>query len=198
MTTVKRPILSRIITAFLGHNIAEPLNISQISREIGAAYPHTYNAVSELIDEHILIAKTIGKSRYCTLNLESDRARSLLGTSFVEHKESRLTTKNLQNLNQEIRRLSLIEPSILAAIFHENFVQIVITDKSKTRTILKNTAIPNISFLTPKELQNSLLNSLDLLDGVVLFGSDRLLLLVHPIQQQLMLNHSALFREVEQ
>lgn len=188
-------IETRILSQFTSGAEAEAYTISDLARRTKAAYPHVHAAVTTLLTEGVLNAATAGHALFCTLNLENDLCRTLLNEANYHHKQHLLAAPNLKNLDAEVRRLVIAEPRILAVISGDNGLRFIITDKDTRRPILQQTTLLNISFTTPNELQQELLASMTLLKGsTVLFGYDRLLLLLQPIHEQLRLNHSTLFR----
>lgn len=192
---MRTSIETRILSLFTAGAEAESFSISEIARKTGAAYPHVHAAVTGLLSQQVLLSTNIGKALYCSPNFESDLCRHLLSEAMLWRKETLLGAPNLKNINAQIRQLATSDSRLIAVILNNDALRFVITDKAAANEILKQTTILNVSFSTPGELKSELLNSLALLDGAtVLLGYDRLLLLLAPLQQQLRLNHSALFR----
>jgi hypothetical protein len=137
----------------------------------------------------------VGRALFCTPNLENDLCRTLLNEANCRRKQHLLSAPNLKNLDAEVRRLVIGEPRIIAVISNGTGLRFVVTEKAAQRDILRQTDLLNISFSTPDELRQELLASMALFkDSVVLFGYDRLLLILQPIHERLRLNHSTLFR----
>lgn len=189
-------IEARILSLFCGGNEAEAYNISQLARGTGAAYPHAHAAVGRMLAEGLLRSSAVGRSTTCTPDLTNDLARNLLAQADLHRKRQALSTPNLMNLDGELRTLATEEPRLIAAFLDgSDGVRFIVTDKAAQQAILKRTTLINLSFSTPDELRAELLASMDLLKGsVALLGYERFLLILAPIQERLMLNHSALFR----
>lgn len=191
---VRATIEKRLLAIYSGGSEAEAFNISQLSRETGAAYPHTHTAVNGLIESGLLIATRIGKSQYCTLNLCNELTRSLLSQVNAEQKRKALKRLNLRNLNEEVKRLAIEDPRLLAVILHNKKVYFIIAEEQAKQSLLRQTALIDIDFLTVPQLQKQLLLNLQLLNGLTLFGYERFLFAIAPIHERLIQNHARLYR----
>ncbi len=188
---VRQPIELRILSLYAGGSEAEAFNISEISRKTGAAYPHTYHAVKQLIQEGLLEEKRYGKARYCTANLSHPLTRNLLIRATLAGstlpKQSR---EAFENLRREIERLTLEHPQLLAALFDGKRLFFLVSTKRAARRIGRDTFLFNITFYTPEEFRKALLNNPELLSMQVLFGHERLLLLLSKVQERILFQHS--------
>lgn len=196
-TVTRAAIEARILSLYADGYEAEAYSISDLSRKADAAYPHVHATVVAMEKEGLLKTRELGRSRYCTVCLENDMARNLLAQADVRRKADALKKPNLENLDRMVRDLTATEPGLLAVILHEGSLLFVIAENSLAvrRRVLRKVGIPNISFSTPEDLGSLLLRDLSLLrDGIVLFGYERILLLLLPFQERLLLNHGALFR----
>lgn len=187
-------IETRILSLYTAGCEAEAFNISELARGTGAAYPHVHAAVNGMIAQGILRGHAVGKSLCCTVNLKDALARNLLGQAAVRRKEGSLDRPNLRNMDGQILRLAVEEPRLLSVILSKERLLFVVTDRSAIRPLLARTDLINIVFSTPDELREQLLATLAPIEGTVLHGYDRLLLMLIPIQERLLLNHSRFFR----
>jgi hypothetical protein len=188
-------IETRILSLYAAGCEAEAYNIREISLKTNAAYPHVYAAVQEMVKRGLLVSSVVGKAVYCRINLANDLARNLLCQALIRKQETALAKPNLKNLAAELRRLAREEPRLLAVVLNGERLRCLVTDAKAARPLLRKTDLPNISFSTPAELREELIGSMAVLDGALIFlGYERVLLTIEPIQEQLLLNHSALFR----
>lgn len=188
-------IETRLLSSYTGGAEHQFYSISQLARAAKAAYPHAHAAITGLVDKGVLEATIVGRSLLCTPNLASERCRLLLCEANLGRKERLLASPNLRNLDAEVRRLAVDDHRLVAAILKGERLRFVVTDHDCQRDLLRRTSLVNISFSTPDELRQELLRSPEPLTGATpLLGYDRLLLLLLPIQRQMGLNHSALFR----
>lgn len=88
----------KIIKLFLEDK--KPKTIREIAKQIHADYRITYMAVQHLINNHVLLAETIGKSTLCQLNPAYYGAE--IYAAEQERKDYLLKNKNLYQLYQEI------------------------------------------------------------------------------------------------
>ncbi len=185
----------RILSLYIVGSEIEAYNISELARRSGGAYPHVHAAVKGLVAQGVLKELRLGRSRYCTVDLSSDLARNLLAQASLLRKRATLSSPNLRNMDAEVQRLALDEPSLLSAIYKEGALRFVVAEKKTAIRLLRQTNLINVSFATPAEFRAELLRSFDLLDGAtILYGYERLLLSLSPIHEQLRLNYSRLFR----
>lgn len=63
-------------------------SILQISRLLGRSYPHVYNVVQVLLEDHVLLKLVVGNTHLCTVNLDSDKAVILLSLHHLRKRES--------------------------------------------------------------------------------------------------------------
>jgi hypothetical protein len=195
---VRPSIEVRVLATYLGDE-CEAWTISELARKTGAAYPHVHAAVTGLIGGGVLRARTVGKALYCSPDFSNGRCRALACEANVDRKERLLNAPNLRNMDAEVRRLVIAEPRIVAVIQNGAAVRFLVTEKAAQRDILRKTQLLNLSFSTVDEYRAELLASFSSLrDATVLEGYDRLLLLLSPMQEQLLLNHAQLFRGVKE
>ncbi len=190
-------IETRILSLYVAGSEAEVFNVSEIAKGVGAAYPHTHAAVKRMIRDGILSAITVGKSILCSVNLENDLARNLLAQAQCRRKASLLSRPNLLNLDAEMRRIAAEEPQVIVAILNKEGIRFIVTERKAAMAVLRRTSMLGLSFSDPDEFRAELLTSMRTLDGsTILFGYDRLLLILLPIHRQLSLNHARCFRAI--
>ena len=188
----------RILSLYIAGSEIEAYNISELARRSGGAYPHVHAAVKSLVARGVLKELRLGRSRYCTVDLSSDLTRNLLAQASLLRKRALLTSPNLRNMDAEVQRLALDDPSLLAAVYKEGALRFLVADRKAPARLLRRTSLINVSFSTPAELRTELLASFGTLtDAVVLHGYERILMTLLPVQEQLRLNHSRLFRGEE-
>lgn len=174
----------------------ELYSISDLARKLNVAYPHVHSAVNGLISQNILKANKIGRSIYCSLNLANDLCRNLLEFSLIETKQKIFKKPNLKNLNKDILNLVLEFPEIISVIFKKNKLIFIISNTKIKNNILKKSRLPEILFATTGDFKKQLLRTNDLLEGITIFGYDRLLLLLNDLHDRLIVKHSSIFKEV--
>lgn len=186
----------RILSSYIGGYETEAYNISELSRKTGAAYPHVYETVQQMLKDGLLRVRRVGRSSYCTINLADGLARNLLAQSVLRRNRRALRRPNLHNLEAEVESIALEEPNLISVILlRDGTLHFIVSEQKSKRAILKRTDLINISFSTPEEFQKEILSSMELLRGShILYGYEHILLLLLPIQEQLLLNHSVLFR----
>jgi len=195
---VTRPSIEvRILGLYTAGREAEAYTISEIARKVKAAYPHVHAAVQTMADQGLLRIRQAGKASICTADLTNGIARALI---LQAHLRDVKPTQSALAYEAEIRRLAE-EPCLIAAIRQRERLFFIVTDHSRDHSLLKKTPLLNISFLTPEQLSRLLLSlkrgEYGPLDGSeIILGYERLLLTIAPIQERLMLNRAAVFREV--
>jgi hypothetical protein len=182
------------LSLFLGNRLSNVYSISDIAKNIGAAYPHTHAAVTALIEQDILHSYAIGKSILCAPNLYNDATRALL--CIAENQQQELQD-NVQNVQRAVQQLAINNPNILSVLLRDDGITFIVNDTSEQAAILKQTELLNLQFYTPKELAAELKQSMTELDATMLVGYDRLLLLLAPHREQLMFNHAKVLRGQE-
>ncbi len=188
----------RILSLYTAGAEAEAYSISEIARATNAAYPHVHAAVTRMLDEGLLHEYRIGKSVFCRVDLTNQLTRNLLAQAGLRRKEEELNTPGpkisaLRNIDREVQRLAVDDSAIIAALYKDGAVTLVVTERKETRRILKQTFLPQLAFTTPRKLKEQLLSTTEPLAGsIVLLGYERLLLLLSPIHEQLLFLHSRL------
>ncbi|MBR9693440.1 hypothetical protein GOV07_05980 [Candidatus Woesearchaeota archaeon] len=183
----------RILSLYTAGSETEAYNISEIARGTGAAYPHVHAAVKQMLEAGLLHEYHIGKSLFCRVDLSNGLARNLLAQAGLRRKEEALDNQEFKNIDREVQRLAVDEPSIIAAIYKDGGVTFVVSHTKTSRRISRSTFIPNLTFTTPQKLKQELLTTTaPLKDAIILLGYERLLHLISPIHEQLLLLHSRL------
>jgi len=188
----------RILSLYTAGDEAEAYNISEIARATNAAYPHVHAAVVRMLDEGLLHEYRVGKSVFCRVDLTNQLTRNLLAQAGLRRKEEELNNaasraSELRNIDREVQRLAVDDSAIIAALYKDGAVTLVVTERKEMRHIRKQTFLPELSFTTPYRLREELLSTTALLkDAIVLLGYERLLFLISPIHEQLLLLHSRL------
>lgn len=77
-------------------NYVDLLSINEIAKRIGKKYPYVHKKVHEMIESGILNMTQLGRSYLCSINLENEVARGMLG--FWHSKDSAQVSSNFQNL----------------------------------------------------------------------------------------------------
>lgn len=194
---VRQTIEVRILSTFLEGKLFDSHSISDISRQIDAAYPHTHATITEMITQGLLKSYALGRTLLCAPNLENDLTRALLCQAHACIK-AKNQTPTLNNLDCEIRKLASSELGLLSVILHEKDLHFIVSDESIKQKIVAMTSMVNLHLWTAKEFIKLLFEDSSALNGTTIMGFDRLLLLLAPYREQLMLNHAVSFREVIQ
>jgi len=97
-----------------------------------------------------------------------------------------LRPRHLQNLEREIQRLTADHPELLGALYKEGSLFFIVAEKRAAKVILRDTVLFNISFFTPRAFQKAVVDDPSLLGASILFGYERLLLLLSGVQHQLL------------
>lgn len=173
----------RILSLYTGGCEAATYNISEIARATGAAYPHVYKAVSKMTRDGLLSVVKIGHAHYCRPNLANSLTRNLMERAALQQQTRE------QNLEREIQRLVINHPELLVVMKEEEKLTLLISTKRAAHRIRKDTILFNLVFLTPEEFTEHLRanhpGDNSLLKAPVLYGYERLLLLLQPVYDEL-------------
>lgn len=92
-------------------NLVNLFSINQISKKLNKKYPYINKKVSSLLDMGIMKKIVIGRSHLCSLNLDNEKTRLLLGLNEI-NKKLKIKTKEYDEFiedNEDIDICSIIK-----------------------------------------------------------------------------------------
>lgn len=132
--------LEKEIISIFNRDIFSFLSINQISKILKKSYPNINLKVNDLIKEGILLKYELGKSYFCSINLDNEKAIALLTLNEAEKKEIFLKQLKKQNSkNNLFNEINEIKNKfkVYTILFYENKI-IFVLDYINDKEAIKN------------------------------------------------------------
>jgi predicted nucleotidyltransferase len=85
--------MEKEILGLYANSLNQTFSIHEIAKKLNGAYGTVYNAVQRLSQKDILKKKQKGRALLCSLNLDSDQAKSILSAVSIDKKEELKKTR---------------------------------------------------------------------------------------------------------
>lgn len=117
------------IILLLWKNPDRTFTINEIAKEISGSYSYINRVVLQLIEEKIILKKTVGHAFLCSLNKDSEKTKALLLLAEISKKEEYLVKhKNLQLLFQDL--LKELSKTVVSVVLFGSYAKETFTKES--------------------------------------------------------------------
>ncbi len=169
------------IISIFNRDITQLLSINQISKILKKAYPHINSKVNQMISEQVLSKTNIGRSYFCSINLESSKSIALLSLAESEKKIEDGLKKELKNIKSEF-----LIYTVFMAKNRVYFVLDHLHDREAIKKKLKSLKKYELLFFSKDEFKNLVLSKPGILvETVVLYSPEKYYELLSEINKQL-------------